>query len=66
MSRKRKDKGLEGLYARLDEIRMSSADRQAARSALAQADAMASFLLRAGRLLAGLRASPRARRYSAT
>ena len=66
MSTKRKDKRLEALYARLDEIRMSSADRQAARSALAQADAVAEFLLRAGRLLAGLRASSRPRRYSAT
>ena len=64
MNRKRKDKGLEALYARLDEIRMSPADRQAARSALAQADAVADFLLRATRLLAGLRAAPR--RYSAT
>jgi hypothetical protein len=64
MNRKRKDKGLEVLYARLDEIRMSQADRVAARSALAQADAVAEFLLRATRLLTGLRASPR--RYSAT
>jgi hypothetical protein len=66
MNRKRKDKGLEALYARLDEVRMSPADRQAARSALAQADAVAGFLLAAGRLarrLAGAR--PRAR-YSAT
>lgn len=64
MNRKRKDKGLEALYARLDEVRMSQADRQTARSALAQADAVADFLLRATRLLAGLRTSPR--RYSAT
>lgn len=64
MKRNRKDKGLETLYARLDEIRMSQADRQAARSALAQADAVAGFLLRVARRLSGLRAAPR--RYSAT
>ena len=64
MNRKRKDKGLEALYARLDEIRMSEAERQQARAALAQADALADFLLRATRLLTGLRPSPR--RYSAT
>jgi len=64
MNRKRKGKGLEALYVRLDEIRMSPADRQAARSALAQADAVAGFLLRVARRLSGLRAAPR--RYSAT
>jgi hypothetical protein len=64
MSRKRKDRGLEALYARLDEIRMSPADREAARSALAQADAVADFLQGVARRLSGLRAAPR--RYSAT
>ena len=49
MNRKRKDKSLEALYARLDEIRMSPADRQTARSALAQADAVADFLLSVAR-----------------
>jgi hypothetical protein len=32
--------GLAAIYARLDEIRMTDADRQAARAALAQADAL--------------------------
>ena len=64
MSRKRKDRGLEALYARLDEIRMNPADRQAARSALAQADAVADFLLGVARRLSRLRAAPR--HYSAT
>lgn len=67
MSQKRSNPGLETLYARLDEIRMSSAERQAARSALAQADALADFLLAAQALvkrLAGAR--PGSRRYSAT
>lgn len=67
MNQKRKNSGLEALYARLDEIRMSEAERLQARAALAQADALAEFLLGAMRLarrLAGAR--PRGRRYSAT
>lgn len=67
MNQKRSNPGLQALYARLDEIHMSPADRLAARSALAQADALADFLLGAMRLarrLAGAR--PRGARYSAT
>ncbi|HZN87312.1 MAG TPA: hypothetical protein VFB53_11070 [Burkholderiales bacterium] len=58
MKHVRSNPGLAALYARLDEIRMSPADRLAARSALAQADALADFLLGAMRLvrrLAGAR-----------
>jgi len=58
--------GLEALYARLDEIHMSPADRQNARVALAQADALADILvaiLELPRRLIGNRARTR---YSAT
>ena len=37
--------GLEALYARLDEIYMTPADRLNARAALAHADALADFIL---------------------
>mgnify|MGYP001182372257 CR=1 FL=1 len=40
MSKQPSNPGLEAIYARLDEIRMTEADRQAARAALAQADAL--------------------------
>jgi hypothetical protein len=66
MSQKRSNPGLETLYARLDEIRMSSAERQQARIALAQADALVDFALDAVRLVKRL-AGARARSgYSAT
>jgi hypothetical protein len=58
--------GLEALYARLDEIHMSPADRLNAKAALAQADAMADVLiavLELPRRLFGTRARTR---YSAT
>lgn len=67
MNQQHRNPGLQALYARLDEIHMSPADRLAARSALAQADALADFLLGAVRIvrrLAGER--PRGARYSAT
>ena len=41
MDRSKRNPGLEAIYARLDEIHMSPADRQNARAALAQADALA-------------------------
>ena len=37
--------GLSALYGRLDQVRMTSADRTYAKAALAQADAVASGLL---------------------
>ncbi len=40
MSKESSNTGLAAIYARLDEIRMTEADRQAARAALAQADAL--------------------------
>jgi hypothetical protein len=67
MNHKRSNPGLEALYARLDEIHMSEAERQQARAALAQADALVDFALDVVRLakrLGGTRAG--ARRYSAT
>jgi hypothetical protein len=45
MDRIKRNPGLEAIYARLDEIHMSAADRLNARAALAQADALADFLL---------------------
>jgi hypothetical protein len=45
MKRDRSNPGLEAIYARLDEIHMSPADRLNARAALAQADALADFFL---------------------
>jgi len=45
MNQARSNPGLEALYARLDEIHMSPADRLNARAALAQADALADFIL---------------------
>lgn len=47
MTRKNRSTGLEAIYARLDEIRMSEADRQAARTALAQADALVNGVIAA-------------------
>jgi len=41
----RSNTGLEALYARLDEIHMSPADRLNARASLAQAEALADFIL---------------------
>jgi hypothetical protein len=40
MSREQNSTGLAAIYARLDEIHMTEADRQTARAALAQADAL--------------------------
>jgi hypothetical protein len=45
MSHARSNPGLEALYARLDEIHMSAADRLNARAALAQADALVDAIL---------------------
>jgi hypothetical protein len=48
MKRNRKtdaDAGLSALYARLDGIRMSAADRANAKAALAQADALADTII---------------------
>jgi len=45
MNRTEHNPGLEAIYARLDEIHMSPADRLNARAALAQADALADFIL---------------------
>jgi hypothetical protein len=45
MNQARSNPGLEALYARLDEIHMSPADRLNARAALAQADALADLIL---------------------
>jgi len=45
MDRSKRNPGLEAIYARLDEIHMSPADRQNARAALAQADALADFIV---------------------
>jgi hypothetical protein len=45
MNQARSNPGLEALNARLDEIHMSAADRLNARAALAQADALADFIL---------------------
>jgi hypothetical protein len=45
MKQARSNPGLEALYARLDEIHMSAADRLNARAALAQADALVDFIL---------------------
>ena len=45
MNRTERNPGLEAIYARLDEIHMSPADRLNARAALAQADALADFIV---------------------
>ena len=45
MKKDRSKPSLEAIYARLDQIHMSPADRLNARAALAQADALADFLL---------------------
>lgn len=47
MDRIKRNPGLEAIYARLDEIHMSAADRLNARAALAQADALVDFILAA-------------------
>ena len=47
------------LYSRLDEVRMTSADRQLAKASLAQPDALATFILAALAFAARL-ATPRA------
>ena len=47
MNHARTNPALEALYARLDEIQMSPADRLNARAALAQADVLADFILAA-------------------
>ena len=47
MDRSKRNPGLEAMSARLDEIHMSTADRQNARAALAQADALADFIVAA-------------------
>ena len=47
------------LYSRLDEVRMTSADRQLAKASLAQADALATVILAALAFVARL-ATPRA------
>jgi len=44
MKNERSHRGLESIYARLDEIQMSPADRLNARAAIAQADALAEFI----------------------
>ena len=58
--------GLEALYARLDEIHMSPADRLNARAALAQADAMADVIFTLLELPRRLFAARARTRYSAT
>ncbi len=45
MDRSKHNPGLEAIYARLDEIHMSPADRLNARAALAQADALADVIV---------------------
>jgi hypothetical protein len=47
MKRTRANPGLSAIYARIDKVRMSPADRLNAKSALAQADALADALLAA-------------------
>ncbi len=47
MNRKQPNPGLSDLYARIDKVRMSAADRQSAKAALAQADALAGAFLAA-------------------
>ena len=49
------------LYSRLDEVRMTSADRQLAKASLAQAEALANFLQRLAAALARLRRGRSAR-----
>ena len=44
MKNERSHRGLESIYARLEEIQMSPADRLNARAAIAQADALAEFI----------------------
>ena len=66
MNQKHSNPGLQALYTRLDEIRMSQAERQQARAALAQADAAVDLVLDLARLVKRL-AGARARTgYSAT
>lgn len=45
---------LNTLYSRLDEIRMTSAERQLAKASLAQGDALAALLLAAAALVVRL------------
>jgi hypothetical protein len=45
MTKDRGNRSLEAIYARLEDIHMSAADRLNAKAALAQADALAGFLL---------------------
>jgi hypothetical protein len=60
MKHKKAKPGLEALYARIDAVKMSTADRQIAKASLAQADALADFILGTIRLAKRLLA-PRAR-----
>lgn len=48
MKRKTKSADLSAIYARLDAVRMSEADRANAKAALAQADAVADAVLAIG------------------
>jgi hypothetical protein len=45
MKRNQPNANLSALYARIDKVRMSPADRQNAKAALAQADALAAAIL---------------------
>jgi len=47
MKRNQSSPSLSALYARIDKVRMSPADRQNAKAALAQADALADDILAA-------------------
>ena len=47
MNRNQPKPGLSALYARIDKVRMSTADRLNAKAALAQADALADAILAA-------------------
>jgi hypothetical protein len=51
LNRKQTNPGLSNLYARIDTVHMSAADRQSAKSALAQADALARAFLAASAFL---------------
>jgi hypothetical protein len=66
MKHDRSNPGLEALYARLDEIRMSEAERQQARAALAQADALVDLSLDLVKLVKRLAGARTRTGYSAT
>ena len=66
MKHDRSNPGLEALYARLDEIRMSEAERQQARAALAQADALVDLTLDLVKLVKRLAGARTRAGYSAT